>query len=187
MTDCFAVLGLPRRPHCDEDALKEIYHRRAALLHPDAVTGGTDAFRELQEAYATLADSGRRLRHLQELAFPDFQKVSAAAPQGDLFLAVGQAVQAAREILQRHERSQSALARALLTGEIAAAGDGIRAALRDVAAVRERLRAELTALDDRWPAVEAGEISLLASQLTFLSRWQSELAEWEFRIKQAAA
>lgn len=187
MTDCFAVLGLPRRPRLDEDVLKETYHRRAALLHPDAATGGTDAFRELQEAFATLSDHGRRLRHLQELAFPGFSRTSSAAPQGELFLMIGQAVQAARDVLKRKESAQSALARALLTGEIAAAGERIRAALREVAAVHQRLRAELAALDDRWPAVDAEEINRLASQWTFLSRWHAELAEWEFRIKQAGA
>lgn len=179
------MLGLPRRPYLEEEALKETYHRRAALLHPDAVTGGTEEFRELQEAFATLSDHGRRLRHLQELVFPDFQKTASPGVHGELFLTIGQAVQAAQDVLKRKEKTQSAVARALLIGEIAGAGERIRGALREVETVRKRLRAELAALDERWPAVEAEAIDSLASQLTFLSRWHSELAEWEFRIKQA--
>ncbi len=179
MTDFFAVFGLPHRPGLDEAALKEKYFQQAAQLHPDASAGDTEKFRTLQEAFQTLFEPSSRLRHLQELDFP---AASPASMQGDLFMQVGQAVQNAQSILQRLEKTQTPLARALLLGEIASALEGVRTALQAVEASCASLMENLSQLDAAWPPSDGAELNRLASGLSFVTRWQAQLSEWEFRL-----
>ena len=47
---------------------------------------------------------------------------------------------------------------------------------------REELEARLEDLDNRWPAVSALDLTALATSFAFVSRWMSELSEWEFRL-----
>lgn len=179
MTDLFAVLGQPRRPLLDEALLKDEYFRQAAQLHPDASAGDTEKFRLLQEAFQTLGDPASRLRHLQELEYPS---VAAAPMQGDLFMRVGQSVQAAQSVLQRSEKTQTPLAKALLLGDMATARTELKETLAAVDQCRSALLSEVTALDAHWPSSDGVELNRLASALAFVSRWHSQLAEWEFRL-----
>lgn len=179
MTDLFAVLGQPRRPLLDEALLKDEYFRQAALLHPDASAGDTEKFRLLQEAFQTLGDPASRLRHLQELEFPS---VSPAPMQGDLFMRVGQSVQAAQSVFQRLEKTQAPLAKALLLGDIAAVRTGLKKTLVAVDQYRSTLLANVATLDAQWPPSDGVELNRLASALAFVGRWHSQLAEWDFRL-----
>jgi hypothetical protein len=68
--DHYAVLGLA--PAADAAAVKRAYRRKARSLHPD--TGGTAdsrAFAELQAAYHTLGDAGRRRAYDREAPAAD--------------------------------------------------------------------------------------------------------------------
>lgn len=56
--DYYDVLGVPRG--ADGDALKSAYRKRAKEVHPDCQGGCEDKFKELNEAYAVLADPQRR-------------------------------------------------------------------------------------------------------------------------------
>lgn len=182
MTDLFAVLGLPRRP--DPGDIKEEYLRRAALLHPDASTGDTAAFQVLQEAFRALGDPSARLRHLLELTFPQ-ATVQTAPMQGELFMQVGATVQQATDFCRRWDSTRTPLARAVLAEEKAR----LENKLREVAQILERQRAameaELKIIDSRWPEVSPEELNQLAAGLAFISRWQSQLGEWEFRLAHA--
>jgi curved DNA-binding protein CbpA len=182
MEDAFAVFGISRRPLIDEPALKETYLRLAADRHPDASGGKDEEFHLVQEAYKTLRDPATRLRHLLELAFPTFQKDGANVPHAELFLRAGTAVQAARTIWQRFENTSSALARALLSPEIAEALRQIREASGLVQEGEDELARQLEDLDTRWPNVSADELSALATAFRFVSRWKSQLSEWEFQL-----
>ena len=70
MTDCFALLGAPRRPWLDPDALKEKFHRLSAVHHPDVAKDAGADFTGINAAYQTLYDPKTRIRHLLELEFP---------------------------------------------------------------------------------------------------------------------
>ena len=181
VTDCFAVFGLPRRPALAAETLKEKYLQLAALSHPDSGGGNEEKFRMVQEAYKILLDPAARLRYLLELQFGGVEKKSPPAHQ-ELFLKVGGALQQARTLQQRLEKSQTSLTRALLAQDREPALRKIREALQSVQEVRRARDGELIALDARWPAASAEELADLASGLTFLARWQSELAETEFRL-----
>jgi DnaJ-class molecular chaperone len=66
--DYYIVLGVSRG--ADIDKIKKAYRRVAKQYHPDVARSREDAekFREIREAYETLADEERRRRYDQELA-----------------------------------------------------------------------------------------------------------------------
>jgi curved DNA-binding protein CbpA len=180
--DAFALFDFERRPLIDEGTLKERYLRLAANRHPDAPGGDDEDFHLLQEAYRVLREPATRLRHLIDLEFPNHVPASGHAPHAELFLRAGSAVQVARAVSQRFEKASSALARALLSPEIAEALRQIREACEAVRKADDELADELKALDARWPDVSPDELSALASSFKFLARWQAQLSEWEFRL-----
>src|SRR5512146_391385 len=47
-------------PQATPEEIKSAYRRRALELHPDVSSSGSDAFLELQQAYAVLSDPSRR-------------------------------------------------------------------------------------------------------------------------------
>ena len=57
MKDYYATLGVAR--NASEEDIKRAYRRLASQHHPDR-GGDTARFQEIQEAYATLSDAGRR-------------------------------------------------------------------------------------------------------------------------------
>ena len=180
--DAFSLFGIERRPLIGEAALKEKYLRLATDRHPDASGGDEEDFHRLQEAYQMLREPAARLRHLLELEFPDHRKNGGQAPHAELFVRAGSAVQAARAVSQRLESASSALARALLSPEIAAALRQIREAFAAVQKADAELAEQLEDLDMRWPDISPEELSGLASSFRFLARWKSQLSEWEFRL-----
>ena len=182
MEDAFAVFGVSRRPLIDESALKQTYLKLAADRHPDAFEGDDEEFHLIQEAYKTLRDPATRLRHLLELAFPTFRREGGQMPHAEVFLRAGSAVQAARTVWQRFENTSSALARALLSPEIAEALRQIRAASGFVQQADDDLTRQLEDLDSRWPDISPDELSALATAFRFVSRWKSQLSEWEFQL-----
>ena len=182
MEDAFSLFGLDRRPLIDEAALKEKYLRLAATRHPDLADGDNEKFHLLQDAYKTLREPAARLRHLLELEFPSGGKKSDPAPHAELFMSAGSAVQAAKAVFLRSEKTTTALARALLSPEIAAVLREVRKALESVQKAQDQLTDRLESLDVRWPEVSADELSALAASFSFLSRWKSQLSESEFRL-----
>lgn len=183
MTDFFALLGLSPQVLPDEVVLKEAYFRRAAALHPDASHGDAKKFADLQEAHRIVGDHGLRLKHLLALRFPDYQPPSGIVGHSDIFMLVGQAIQNAKMFSQRQAAATSPLARALLAEEQNTTEQGIRTALRSLQECRSEFFKKLTALHDKGPQVTPEELAALASEWAFFSRWHSELAEWEFRLK----
>ncbi|HWA01317.1 MAG TPA: molecular chaperone DnaJ [Caulobacterales bacterium] len=59
--DYYDVLGVDRG--ADANALKSAYRKKAKELHPDCQGGCEDKFKELNEAYAVLADPNRRAQY----------------------------------------------------------------------------------------------------------------------------
>jgi curved DNA-binding protein CbpA len=182
MEDAFAVFRISRRPLIDESKLKETYLKLAADRHPDASRGDEEEFHRIQEAYKTLRDPATRLRHLLELTFPTFRGNGGDVPHAEIFMRAGRAVQAARAVWQRLEHTSSAVAKALLSPEIAEALRQIRAASGFVQQADDDLAKQLQDLDSRWPNISPQELSALASAFRFVSRWKSQLSEWEFQL-----
>jgi curved DNA-binding protein CbpA len=180
VTDFFALLEQTRRPHLDEAALRDIFHRRAALLHPDAPGGDAAAFAELNSAFATLRDPVPRLRHLLALEDPGALGRTTPIPPdlASLFPIVGAARAAVVAFVARRAAATSALARALLTGDEAS----VRGTAATARALLDTARAEgleeLRVLDTAWPAPEArAGLPALYSRFAFLEKWDAQLRE----------
>ena len=182
MEDAFSLFGLERRPLIDEAALKEKYLRLAATRHPDLTGGNDEKFLLLQDAYKTLREPAARLRHLVKLEFPGGEIQSESTPHTELFMSAGSAVQVAKAVFLRSQNTTTALARALLAPDIAAALERVRGALQSIRQARDQLTERLENLDMRWPEVSPDELADLASSSAFLLRWKSQLSEWEFRL-----
>jgi DnaJ domain len=182
VTDHFAVLGFPRRPHIDPSALKSAYLAQAARLHPDSANGDDARFTELQEAHRVLGQPALRIRHLIELTSPDTVVGNTLPTHSTLLFALGSALQRVKNAVQHREKATTALGRAVAAGEVSAARQALTAAQAPLAQVETEIFAELTALDARWPDVTTEELSTLARELSFLARWKGEVAEWEFRL-----
>src|SRR6266536_2692354 len=96
MTDCFALLGEPRRPWIDPEALKLKFLALAAEVHPDRVhratplekQAATQRYAELNAAYRCLCEPKERLFHLLELECgikpDDVHPISPAAMDASL-------------------------------------------------------------------------------------------------------
>ena len=190
MNDLFALLGEPRRPWLDPEALKERFHRQTAELHPDVSGGGDDGyFAGLNAAYTALRDPASRLRHLLELEAPERLAPSQEIPPAlaDLFMRIAGFRRALDIFSKKESAASSALARALLAGE--------RLALsREGAAVRAGLEAAydaemetLRALDADWgkdprPPDAVERLAAVHQQCAYLSKWRSQLAEALFQF-----
>lgn len=177
MTDAFALFGIEARPIPDEADLKERYLRESAAAHPDSVGGDAGRFAELQEAYRVLSDPGARLR----LLAGDGTTVGRLGSP-EIFMLVGGTMQAANAALQSRSFATTALTRAVGAAECRAAAVKVEKALEAVAESRARLDVRLRDLDTRWPSVEPGELSALASDYAFIGKWESQLREVEFKL-----
>ena len=180
--DAFSFFGFERRPLVDEVSLKERYLQLAALRHPDVSGGDDERFHQLQEAYGILRDPAARLRHLRDLQFSVHGGQDGTVPDAELFLKASRAVQAAKAVALRSKSASSAVVRAVGASEAATILLQVREALKAIEEPRARLGANLQALDKQWPEVTPRELTDLASSFMFLSKWTSELSEWEFRL-----
>ena len=62
----FAILGIS--PNATVDEIRSAYRRLAKEFHPDHYEGGSEPFRQIQEAYAVLGDPVRRRAYEKSLA-----------------------------------------------------------------------------------------------------------------------
>ena len=69
----YAILGISS--NASPDDIRSAYRRLAREFHPDHYTGGSDRFREIQEAYTVLGDAQRRREYEQNIS-----KVSPQQP-----------------------------------------------------------------------------------------------------------
>lgn len=171
---------MARRPLLAEGELKDAYFRLAAGAHPDSKGGDEARFRGVQEAFAVLSRPAARLRHLMELQGVEAGK--SAPPLPELFMEVGSAIQTAKDAVNRRAKAAQPLMKALAAKDAVGAGAKLNAAAAKVAGGLAEAHAMLTAIDARWPEVDAGELGALASRFTYLQKWEGELSEWSFRI-----
>ena len=61
MQDHYKTLGVDR--NASPDAIKKAYRQKASLYHPDKEGGSKIKFQEVEEAYRTLGDPGKRQQY----------------------------------------------------------------------------------------------------------------------------
>ena len=192
MTDCFALLGEPRRPWLDADALKARFLALAATTHPDRVHGASAAERqaaqsrytELNAAHARLREPKDRLLHLIELesgARPrDVQRLPAGTM--DLGLEVGDRCRAVDAFLAERANVTSPLVKVQLFARAQDWTAQLQSLQQRLRAEQETLHAELRRLDANWVSLPPPELPLprleeMYRLLSYFARWSAQLQE----------
>ena len=191
MTDFFALLGQPRQPWLDEDALKASFHDTSSSLHPDRFHNTDDAARaeagriyaELNSAYQCLREPKDRLAHLIELESGrkpgGIQSVPAEAME--LFAQVGQLCRETDAFLVERAKATSPMLKVRQFERGLEWTDKIQMLMKSLNEQREELHAKLRSMNESW--VGGSMAALLPvlgdvhSRLSYLNRWMAQLQE----------
>ena len=198
VTDCFALLGEPRRPWLDVAALKAKFLARSAEVHPDRVhsapaaerAAAQERYTALNAAFSTLREPKDRLQHLLELesgAKPGNIQ-STPAELTDLFFEVGRLCRDVDFFLLEKGRANSPLLKVKMFQRAMDWTNQINALQQRLNAKRGELEAALQAMNEVWAAApsepEARRSALPLARLeqlyrtfSFLSRWTAQLQE----------
>ena len=185
MIDYFAILAQPRRPWLDEKALRETFHERARVSHPDTAGQTSKEFASLSEAFRVLSDPKLRLQHLLQL------ESSAASPDilpkdlEDLFPDMTAVMQKAEDLLKRMRATTNALSRSLFKPELMGIQNEIAQSLATLLERYEQTMAKLRTLDQTWTAVPSPDFSGLSQlylKISYLSRWMTQLEEKKLEL-----
>lgn len=192
MTDYFALLGQPRRPWLDAEALKQEFFTRSSEAHPDRVHGGSETERqsanqrssELNTAYACLRESRDRLRHLLELELgcrpSDLQDIPESF--ASLFMDVASVCREADGVITRQAAITSPLLRAQSVTEVHEWIDRLMAFQRRISVLQNELLVELRTLDAKWS--EARSRNILLPELERICRWLGFFGRWQSQIQE---
>ena len=191
MTDFFALLGQPRQPWLDEDALKAAFHEQSSTLHPDRFHSADDAAREeagrrsaeLNSAYQCLRELKDRLAHLIELESGrkpgGIQSVPAEAMV--LFAQVGQLCRETDAFLVERAKATSPMLKVRQFERGLEWTDKIQALMKSLNEQREELHAKLRSMSESWVGGSmAASLPVLGdvhSRLSYLNRWMAQLQE----------
>jgi hypothetical protein len=207
MTDCFALLGEPRCPWLDAEALKSRFLVLSAEAHPDRVHGGTEEAKaaanhrsaELNAAFNTLREPRDRLFHLLELELGARPRDIQRIPPGtmDLFVEIGQtcrdvdtflAVPAPADLapMMRLQRMKTVFGwsdRLMnLQGQVNAMRGSLETVLKELNPAWES--APATPGPGRIAALPLDRLEELARSMSYVTRWTSQIQE---RLSQLAA
>jgi curved DNA-binding protein CbpA len=197
--DYFALLGQPRQPWLDADALKAAFLQQSARLHPDRVQAGndvdqaaaTDRFAELNGAYNCLREPKDRLLHLLELesGAPPANVQSVPADTMDLLMETGETCRQTDQFLAAKSRASSPLAKAQMFEQALEWTGRLQALQERIQLRRDALLAESRAMNDAWNAaslapspLRAGALPLrrleeLARTFSYISRCAGQIQE----------
>ena len=199
MTDAFALLGEPRSPVVDVDALKARFLELSASAHPDRFHGGStteksgaqDRYTSINAAYQTLKDPRERLLHLLTLERGGPPRDIQRIPPGtmDLFVEVGQICLDCYEFLSRRSQVESPMLRLQVLRDGLGWLQRLQDLQRRVNSRRDDIGLRLGELDVAWrsaPPVgdpaRAGALTL--DRLEELYRIQSYIASWTDQIQE---
>ncbi len=192
--DHFALLGEPRRPWLEAEALKTRFLALSATAHPDRFHSAPAAeqaaanarFQSLNAAYNCLRDPKERLQHLLTLERGmKPAEVHAILPgTADLFLEVGQLCRGVDAFLAEKDRATAPLLKAQLFQQAAVWSGRIATFQQKISAQRATAEEELRALDAAWQtgARPFDALEQLFHRLSYLTRWQQQLQERFVRL-----
>ncbi|MFT4638429.1 MAG: curved DNA-binding protein CbpA [Verrucomicrobiales bacterium] len=178
----FAVLDLPECAALDSEALRARFQELSRTHHPDKQTkeaSSDNSFAEINEAYQKLQTSGRRLKALLELRFPETLELKGSLPEGmlDLFSQIGSALQEADAFIAKKSRATTMLAEALLAPELIKTQ-------RRLGEAGTLIKARLDLAESRLPEIDSlltsenatlAPISALCREFLYLEKWQGQI------------
>jgi curved DNA-binding protein CbpA len=191
--DFFALLGEPRRPWLDPDALKQKFLALTAGSHPDRVHSGTETekhdaqqqYTELNAAYNCLRDPKERLRHLLELETGAKPEQVQTIPTGlmDTFLEVGRVCREADVFLAQKAQVSSPLLKVQMFERGQEFDEKLRPLQQTLISKQEELSNELKLLDNAWIS-DPSQHSAMLKRLEELHRLFAYFARWRAQIQE---
>lgn len=192
MTDYFALLGQPRRPWLDAEALKQAFFARSSEAHPDRVHDGSEAERqsanqrssELNTAYACLREPRDRLRHLLELELGSKPSDLQDIPESfaNLFMEVASVCREADGFITRQAAITSPLLRAQSVTEVHEWIERLQTFQRRISELQNELLVEMQGLDAEWS--KGNSRNLLMPKLERICRWLGFFGRWHSQIQE---
>ncbi len=187
--DFFALLGEPRRPWLDPEAVKQTFHRLSRTEHPDQQGAEEADFARVNQAQAVLREPKTRLRHLLELEYPEI-KLSGPSnvPPGlaDWFVSVHGLLRETDGVLTKKAAASTALAKALLARVELATREKVESVLEQLDALHATATEELIAFDALWVGVRPPDAAVTLQgfyqRFAYLSRWLEQLRERLFQL-----
>ena len=169
MTNAFAILGLPQTSVLVEE------HVRAAYFEKSKSPGADHA--ALNAAFELLLAPDKRLKHLIDLAAPPEAKTWRTVEMGadlmDLFMALARVRPEAEALIEKRQKAQSSLAKALLEGQVFATRDALEQTGFALDHKRRELESELTAFGEYdWPRLAQAQ-----ARFAYLAKWQAQVRE----------
>ena len=179
MTNYFALLGLPESPGLDTEAVENSWRERRRELADS--TDGSNAeidSPDLNQARATLGDSTLRLAHWLALRAPDSPADRSIDPAlMDLFSAISPVLEKTDEVVARHRRATTALAKAMLTREAIEAQLKIQGLLQQIQPLRSAILEQIDSIEMAGASGDYRPASRALGQLRFLKRWEEQCRE----------
>ena len=187
MTDCFALLGEPRRPWLDPESLKEKFHKLGAAHHPDVATTNEVDFSAINAAYSTLLDPKTRIRHLLELEFPGALARNLQIPPGisELFETIARDQRGITAFLQKRASLQTPLEIALLAPEKIQIVAGLERLQKALVQKQEELFAQLKSADAAWSRDKSDSVEALLEiyqSLSYVGKWLDGISGVKFQV-----
>jgi DnaJ-domain-containing protein 1 len=196
MGDHFALLGEPRRPWLDQEALKQKFLSASASVHPDRIHNASPAekqsanqhFAELNMAFNCLREPKDRLRHLLELETGAKPKDLQDIPPdlAELFLEVAQLRQDAKRFVVERAKADSPLLRVQFFERAQEWIESLNNMQGRLKAQEEDLLTSLLGVDRQWQQMGhglaqrrelLGKIENIYRLLSFNTRWSLQLQE----------
>jgi len=194
MPDYFALLGEPRRPWLDADALKQKFLTLSSAAHPDKIHSASDteksaaskSFAELNAAYTCLADPKTRLLHLLELELvakpKDIQQIPSTL--ADLFAEVAMTCRSTDGFLAEKGKATSPLVQVQLFERGQEWVEKLNALQQKLNALRDQLVTSLQSQDAQWLSAGSTTRAEILRQLEehyrlfgYLNRWNNQIQE----------
>ncbi|HWB60884.1 MAG TPA: DnaJ domain-containing protein [Chthoniobacteraceae bacterium] len=189
MTDCFALLGVPRRPWLDAGALKERFHELGAEHHPDVAKTDAVDFAAINAAYNTLLDPKTRVKHLLELEFPEALKRNLQIPR-DIAILFEVTARDSRNVAAFRQRCASVKTRleiAMLYPDRIALLGSLQLLQEILAEKRDEIFARLKSADANWERDKAACVDPLLEihqSLSYVGKWLAQVEEDLVRLKE---
>ena len=202
MTDYFALLGEPRRPWLDPEALKQKFLALSVNVHPDRAHQLAEAGRqaahqrytELNAAHNCLREPKDRLRHLLELELATLLKDMQQPPADmvNLFLEIGRTCRDVDAFLAERAGVESPLLKVQFFERAQNWIEKLKTLRQAINLRREQLIEELKAIDTAWMNLDPNNIQgrndlldrmdVLYRLFGFLARWGQQIQEREMRL-----
>jgi hypothetical protein len=179
MTNFFALLGLPESLGLDPVAVERSWREKSRSLGgtPDRSDPDID-HPDLNQARTTLADPALRLAHWLALRAPEAPADRRIDPAlMDLFSTISPVLAKTDQLLARHRRATTALAKAMLTREAIDAQLQIQELLQRIQPLKGGIVEQFDAIEEAAGTGDFQPATRALGQLKFLKRWEEQCRE----------